>query len=120
MTDPQRGAATRRLTHILASLRMVRALCGSVTTAESIGSAIADIGELLMTMTRSITKGVITLAELQQSPEYVACSDKMKFWLVTLIENGFDYTAATAVAFTCKYPRCSRMRSETGRRFALR
>lgn len=49
-------------------------------------------------------KGVMTLAELQQTPEYADCSDKMKLWLGTLFENGFDYVAATAAAFTCKDP----------------
>jgi len=58
----------------------------------------------MATTLKSETKGVMTLDELKRSPEYAECSDKMKRWLVTLIENGFDYTAATATAFTCKYP----------------
>ena len=51
------------------------------------------------------TKSAMTLEEFKLTPEYAACSDKMKLWLVTLIENGFDYTAATASAFDCTYPR---------------
>jgi hypothetical protein len=51
------------------------------------------------------TRGVITLSDLQASPEYLACSSKMRLWLTTLIENGFDYPAATAAAFNCKNPR---------------
>jgi hypothetical protein len=50
----------------------------------------------------SETKGPITLAELQASPEYLACTPKMQVWLTTLIESNFDYKLATATAFNCK------------------
>jgi hypothetical protein len=46
----------------------------------------------------------MTLDEFKQTPEFDACSDKVKLWLVTAIENGFDYTAATRAAFTAKDP----------------
>ncbi len=49
-------------------------------------------------------KGVMTLAELKETPEFADCSDKMKAWIVAVIVNGFDYTAATAATFACKYP----------------
>jgi hypothetical protein len=51
------------------------------------------------------TAGVITLAELQQSAEYQACSVKQKLWLDTLLQNGFDYTHATCAAFDMKSER---------------
>jgi hypothetical protein len=45
----------------------------------------------------------LTLAALQASPEYIACSPKMQVWLTTLITNGFQYTDATVAAYpTCK------------------
>jgi hypothetical protein len=53
-------------------------------------------------MAAPITKNVITLAELQASPEFLACTPKMQTWLTTLIENQFDYIRATAAAFDCK------------------
>jgi hypothetical protein len=53
-------------------------------------------------MTTPETKGVLTLAGLQQSAEYQACTPKQRFWLDTLISNGFDYTHATATAFDMK------------------
>src|SRR5665213_1255787 len=49
-------------------------------------------------------KSMMTLDELKQTPEYADCSDKMKLFLVTLIENGFNYTAATRAAFKTKDP----------------
>jgi hypothetical protein len=55
--------------------------------------------------TISQTRGFITLSDLQTSREYLACSSKMRHWLTILIENGFDYPAATAAAFDCKNPR---------------
>lgn len=48
------------------------------------------------------TKGVMAFDELQQSPEYAACSDKMKLWLQTLISSDFNYKLATATAYNCK------------------
>jgi hypothetical protein len=51
------------------------------------------------------TRGVMTLSDLQASKEYLACSAKMRVFLTTLIENGFDYPAATAAGFNCKNPR---------------
>jgi hypothetical protein len=50
----------------------------------------------------SETKSAMTLDELQQTPEYAACSDKMKLWLQTLISSDFNYKLATATAFNCK------------------
>jgi hypothetical protein len=40
--------------------------------------------------------------EWHASNEYLQCSAKQRFWLDTLISNGFDYTAATVAAFGCK------------------
>jgi len=54
---------------------------------------------------KSEPKSKMTLDEFKRTQEYAACSDKMKLWLVTLIENGFDYIAATAAAFNAKNPR---------------
>jgi hypothetical protein len=47
----------------------------------------------------TITEGVISTAEFQQSAEYRLCSEKQRFWLDTLIANGFDYIHATSTAF---------------------
>jgi hypothetical protein len=50
----------------------------------------------------SETKGAISLAELQASTEYLACTPKMQVWLTTLIQSNFDYKLATVKAFNCK------------------
>jgi hypothetical protein len=50
----------------------------------------------------SETKSAVSLAALQASPEYLACTPKMQVWLTTLIESNFDYKLATATAFNCK------------------
>jgi hypothetical protein len=47
---------------------------------------------------------MLTLEVFRQTPEYIECSDKVRLWLVALVENGFDYTAATRTAFTAKDP----------------
>jgi hypothetical protein len=49
-------------------------------------------------------KTVLTADELKQTPEFLACSPKMRVWLLALLENGFDYTAASAAAFNCTFP----------------
>jgi hypothetical protein len=62
-------------------------------------------------------KSAITLAELQVSPEFLACTPKMRCWLVRLIESNFDYTAATVRAFECHNPRNSQIFSFAIRRW---
>ena len=49
-------------------------------------------------------KTVLTADELKQTPEFLACSPKMRVWLLALLENGFDYPAASAAAFNCTFP----------------
>jgi hypothetical protein len=50
--------------------------------------------------TSSELKGVITLAELQATPQFLDCSTKMQRWLTVLIETG-SYFRATTEAFSC-------------------
>src|SRR5712692_2056121 len=67
----------------------------------------------------SETKGTITLAELQASPEYLACTPKMQVWLTTLIQSKFDYKLATATAFNCKNLRQAHIFSYAVRKWAV-
>lgn len=65
------------------------------------------------------TKNVMTLEELKLSPEYAACSDKMKLWLQTLIASDWNYTAATVSAFQCKSTRQAQMFSYAVRKWPV-
>jgi hypothetical protein len=51
------------------------------------------------------TKGVITLAQFMTTPEFLACADKQRRWLQTLVESGFNYELANATAFAHLTPR---------------
>lgn len=51
------------------------------------------------------TKGVITLAQFMATPEFLACADKQRRWLQTLVESGFNYALANATAFDNLTPR---------------
>jgi hypothetical protein len=53
-------------------------------------------------MAQVTSEGAISLAELQASTAYLACTPKMQLWLTTLIQSNFDYKLATATAFNCK------------------
>jgi hypothetical protein len=64
------------------------------------------------------SKRTMTFDELKQSPEYAACSDKMKLWLQTLISSDFNYTLATVTAFQCKSTRQAAMFSYAVRNWA--
>jgi hypothetical protein len=61
------------------------------------------------TATKSELKPVMTLTEFESTFEFLACSEKQRRWLQTLLANGFDYTKATELAFDCSNPRNARL-----------
>jgi hypothetical protein len=63
-------------------------------------------------------KGLMPLDTWKESPEFNACTAKMKLWLLTLIESGGDYTAATIKAYECKSPRQAQVFSYSVRNWA--
>ena len=64
----------------------------------------------------TITEGVITPTEFQQSAVYGKCSVKQRLFLDTLIANGFDYIHATQTAFDMKNARNAAIYSYAVRR----
>src|SRR5258708_5720615 len=58
---------------------------------------------------KTISKPVMTRTEFEATPEFLSCTPKQHVWLRTLIENGFDYTAATEAAYGCSNPRNARL-----------
>jgi hypothetical protein len=63
----------------------------------------------MATATQSGINGVMTLAEFESTPAFLACSEKQRRWLQTLVTNGGDSTAATLAAFGCSSPRNARL-----------
>jgi hypothetical protein len=64
----------------------------------------------------SDTRKPMPVDEWHASNEYLQCSAKQRFWLDTLISNGFDYTAATVAAFGCKSVKNAQIFSHAVRR----
>jgi hypothetical protein len=65
------------------------------------------------------TKALLTIEQLRQSPEFLACTAKAQTWIIALVESGsrFDYKAATLAAYDCKSPRQAQIFSHAIRKW---